>query len=104
MTRQPRNQGNQRRLIYIAPGKMLAAGHVIEFVAEKSVMPNACKLQSDFRGGQSEQQARGAAPALAVGQALLDFASLATNSIAEVSLIEVGNARPVARTLRTAAA
>src|SRR5690242_12315823 len=61
-------------------------------------MPASCK--AIFAVASPSSRLVALAPARALGQSLLGFASLATNSIAALSVIKVGNARPVARTLR----
>ena len=65
MPREPREQSDQRRLIYIAPGEMLTTGNVVELVAKKTIVANAGKLEKQFRDGQARQNGRGAQHSLA---------------------------------------
>src|ERR1700729_4106488 len=60
MSREPRGKRNQRRLIGIAPRKMLAASHVVKLIAKKTVMPNAGEMQKKLRRSKSREDGRGA--------------------------------------------
>src|SRR5205814_5034635 len=54
-------KGNQRRLVDIAPAEMIAAGHVIELIAEIAVSAVEAKMQKEFGKGkdQNDQHAAG---------------------------------------------
>ena len=60
MPRKPGDECDQRRLVDIAPGKVLAAGHVVELVAKKAVVIDARKLNEQLGGGEAREQRRGA--------------------------------------------
>ncbi len=47
--RDPGDERDQRRLVNVAPGEMIAAGHVIKLVAEESVVIDAGELNQDFK-------------------------------------------------------
>ncbi len=56
MANDPSNECDQRRLVHITPGEMLSASHVIQLIAEKSVMIDARELYQQFAEGQRQQQ------------------------------------------------
>ena len=55
MAREPCDERDQRRLIHITPGEMLAAGNVVKLVAKKSVMIDAGELDEQLAGSQREE-------------------------------------------------
>ena len=67
MARQPGDQSDQRRLVNVSPGKVLAAGHVIKLVPKKAVVVDARKLDGDF-GNRQPPKSQGVRRGLRSGQ------------------------------------
>ena len=57
---EPRDERDQRRLVDVAPGEMLATGHVVELVAKEAVARDARELRDELdRGEPGEDGGRG---------------------------------------------
>src|SRR5271156_4012114 len=61
MASKPGDESDQRRLVNVTPGEVLAAGDVIEFVAEVPVMIDTCKLDEEFADGEKGEEEAGIA-------------------------------------------
>ena len=60
MASQPRHESDQRRLVNVSPGEMLAARHVVELVAEEAIVIDSGKLDEELGSRKASQQGRGA--------------------------------------------
>ena len=69
VARNPGDDGYQRWLVHVAPGEMLAAGHIVKLVAKNAVMIDPGKLDEQLRDGQTREHGRGARSGLARGSA-----------------------------------
>ena len=61
MAGEPGDEGDQWRLVNVAPGEMFAAGEVIQFVAEISVMIDSGKLDQQPADRERREQQAGIA-------------------------------------------
>ena len=58
MTREPGEEGDERRLVDVSPGQVLSAGHVIHLVAEIAVAIGSEELKEEKCGGDEEDNRR----------------------------------------------
>ena len=61
MSSQPRNERDERRLVDVAPGEMLAAGDVIQFIPEIPVVIYSRELNDQLGYGEKREEQSGIA-------------------------------------------